>query len=120
MRMLSILAADLVVVVLFAILGRASHAEALSPAGIAETAWPFLVAAVIGSLLAQRWGGGSWWRQGLIVWPITVVLGVALRLLGGRTAALGFVVVTTVVLALLLFGWRWLARARLSSAPEPV
>lgn len=112
MRIYSVLGIDLVLTLIFTMIGRASHSEPLSLAGVAETAWPFLVAVVVGSLLA-RWDGGPWWRQGLIVWPVTVVLGVALRLAGGRTAAPGFVMVTAVVLALFLIGWRFFARKRL-------
>ena len=36
------LLADLVSVVVFCTIGRRSHAEGLTVAGIAETAWPFL------------------------------------------------------------------------------
>ncbi len=35
---------DLVLVLVFAIIGRASHGEALTPVGILVTGWPFLVA----------------------------------------------------------------------------
>ena len=102
------LALDLILVAVFTIIGRASHSEGLSLGGIWQTAWPFLIAAVIGSLAGSRLGGHSWWRQGLIVWVVTVVGGLILRLLGGQTAAPGFVAVTGVVLALFLIGWRFL------------
>lgn len=114
MRTVSSLAIDVVLVVVFATIGRASHAEELTLAGIATTAWPFLVAVVVGSLLGRRLGGGSWWRQGLVVWVVTVVGGVLLRLVGGATAAPGFVIVTSIVLAVFLIGWRGLARRRLA------
>lgn len=112
MRLLPVLGIDLAAALLFAVIGRASHAHELSPAGIAQTAWPFLVAALIGSLIAS-WRGGSWWLQGLTVWAITVVGGLILRVVGGAGAAPGFVIVTSLVLALFLIGWRWLARNRL-------
>ncbi len=97
---------DVAAAVLFAIVGRASHGSELSPAGVAQTAWPFVVAAVIGSLLAWRFGADRWWRQGAIAWAVTVAGGLGLRLLGGETAQLGFVIVTTLVLAVMLLGWR--------------
>lgn len=115
MKLLRDLAIDLVLVITFAAIGRASHAEDLSAGGIAQTAWPFLVAVVVGSLLGQRFAGSSWWRQGLVVWAVTVIGGLTLRLAAGQSAAAGFVVVTTLVLGLLLIGWRALARLRSSA-----
>ena len=114
MRTISTLALDAALVLVFAAIGRASHGEDLTPAGLAATAWPFLVAVLIGSALGRRLGGSSWWRQGAVVWLVTVVLGVALRVLGRATAAPSFVVVTAAMLGVLLLGWRRLARKRLA------
>lgn len=100
---------DVAAAIVFAIVGRASHGSELSFTGIAQTAWPFVVAAIIGSLLASRFGGDSWWRAGSIAWAVTVLGGIGLRLLGAETAQLPFVVVATVVLALLIIGWRAVA-----------
>ncbi|MCA0251368.1 MAG: DUF3054 domain-containing protein [Actinobacteria bacterium] len=102
---------DVAAALVFAIIGRASHGSELSLPGIAQTAWPFVVAALAGSLLASRFGGDSWWRAGLMAWVVTVGGGLGLRLLGGDTAQLPFVVVTAAVLGLLLLGWRALAAA---------
>lgn len=109
-RTLGTLAIDAVVVVVFAIIGRASHGEDLGPAGIAATAWPFLIAVVVGSLVAGRFGGDTWWRQGLIVWPVTAVGGMLLRIASGTSTAPAFIAVGSAFLALFLFGWRFLAR----------
>lgn len=98
---------DLGLVVLFSLIGRASHGSELSLTGVLTTAWPFLVSAAAGSVVA--WTGlrqRPWWLQGAVVWAITVVFGVVLRLRGGETAQPGFVIVTAVVLALFLIGWR--------------
>jgi hypothetical protein len=46
---------------------------------------------------------------GLPLWISTVVIGLLLRLATGHTAQLPFVVVTIVVLAAFLVGWRALA-----------
>ncbi len=100
---------DVAAALVFAIIGRASHGSELSPTGIWQTAWPFLVAAVAGSLLASRFGGGSWWLAGLIAWAVTALGGIGLRLLGGDTAQPAFVAVTAAVLAVLLLGWRAVA-----------
>lgn len=109
MRPYPVIAIDAALVLVFAVIGRASHGSELTFGGIAQTALPFLVAVVLGSLLGSRLGGGVWWRSGLITWAVTVVLGIALRLLGGETAQVAFVVVTAVVLALFLIGWRLIA-----------
>ena len=109
MRSVPSLLVDLVAVLAFAVIGRASHGSDLGLAGIAGTAWPFLVAVVIGSLLGDRLAPAPWWRSGLIVWVVTVALGIGLRLVGGESAAPGFVVVTTAVLGLFLLGWRAVA-----------
>jgi hypothetical protein len=108
----STLAIDAAVVMVFAAIGRASHGEDLSLGGIATTAWPFLVAVVVGSLLGSRLGGDQWWRQGLIVWLVTAVGGILLRVASGTSAAPGFIVVGASFLALFFFGWRFLARRR--------
>ena len=64
MRILGSLVLDIVLVAVFAVIGRASHAESLDLAGIATTAWPFAVSVALGSVvasLAQNW---PWWAAG--------------------------------------------------------
>ncbi len=112
MRILRALTYDIVLVFLFAAIGRVSHGEDLSRLG--ATAWPFLTATIVGSLVAS-WRQGSWWLQGLTVWVITVVGGIALRLISGGTAEPTFVLVATAVLALFLIGWRALLRKRIAA-----
>lgn len=102
-----LIALDLVCVLIFALLGRATHGEALSLLGIGVTAWPFVVACLIGWLIvAIRGADGLGIRSAVIVWLVTVSAGLGLRVSTGDTAAWPFVIVTTVVLALLLLGWR--------------
>ncbi|MDO5736131.1 MAG: DUF3054 domain-containing protein [Propionibacteriaceae bacterium] len=102
---------DLVFVVLFAVVGRASHAEGLTPAGIAQTGWPFLVACLAGwivvNLLADN-GYGP--RAALVIWLVTVLGGMGLRIVAGNTAEPAFVIVATLVLFSSFFGWRLVAR----------
>lgn len=96
---------DLVCVVIFALVGRASHGLDLT--GVLQTAWPFLVACVIGwaaVLLAKLKGFG--WREALIVWLVTLIGGMILRVVSGDTAAWAFVAVATLVLGLAFFSWR--------------
>lgn len=102
---------DLVLVVIFAIVGRASHGDSLDIAGIAQTAWPFLAACllawVVVSLLDDN-GYGP--RAALVVWLVTALAGLGLRIISGDTAQLAFVLVATLFLFCSLFGWRLVAR----------
>lgn len=107
---------DLVAVLVFAVVGRASHAEELTVAGIAQTAWPFLAAAVVAtgiySLIAAE---GAGFKAGLVVWLVTLLGGMALRLVTGTTAAVAFILVAAGILAAAFFGWRlvgWLLGRR--------
>lgn len=108
-------AIDAVAVVVFVAAGRSSHAEALSLAGLAETAWPFLGGALVGWLIAGLLTGGGWRsplapvRTGLVVWLSTVATGMLLRVVSGQGTAFAFIVVAAVVLGILLVGWRALA-----------
>lgn len=101
------LALDVVVVLAFAVAGRASHAEGLSVLGVGDTAWPFLVAMLMGWVLARLLGLAlRSLRAGLIIWPVTIAGGMVLRLLTGDGAAWSFVLVATGVLGAGLLGWR--------------
>lgn len=101
---------DVVLVFVFVVIGRRSHGERLALLGTAETWWPFLVGLTVGWLVTRAW------RRplgvvvpGLPLWISTVVIGLLLRLATGHTAQLPFVIVTIVVLAAFLVGWRALA-----------
>ena len=105
------LLADLVCVVAFCTIGRRSHAEGLTVAGIAETSWPFLAGTAVGWLAARAWRRPlSLTRTGVLVWVCTVAVGMVLRKLSGQGVAVSFVVVASLVTALLLLGWRGVAQ----------
>ncbi|MEO8908464.1 MAG: DUF3054 domain-containing protein [Microbacteriaceae bacterium] len=107
--------ADVAAVLLFVASGRSSHAEALSIVGLSVTAWPFLGGLLVGWLVAGVFVGGAWHhplavtRTGLVVWASTLVVGMLLRVVSGQGTAFAFVVVATVVLCVLLVGWRAVA-----------
>lgn len=112
------LALDLLVVVAFATTGRRSHAEGVTAAGVAVTAWPFAVGAGAGWVAARGWRAPtSVPRTGVPVWVAAVAGGMLLRRLTGEGTAASFVVVATVVLGVALLGWRAVAGRR--SAREP-
>ena len=98
--------ADAACVVLFTTVGRRNHSGALSAAGIAETAWPFLAGAAVGWLLARGWRRPTAITTGLTVWVCTVAVGMLLRRATSEGTALSFVVVATVTTGLLILGWR--------------
>lgn len=105
---------DAVLVVVFAAIGRATHdGDALGPfgSGLATTAWPFVAALLVGWLVTRAWRRPTAVvRTGLPVWAITVALGMVLRALSGQGVAVAFIIVATLTLALLLLGWRGIAR----------
>lgn len=111
-------ALDVVLVVAFAALGRASHAEDDPVLGVWGTAWPFLLGTALG-WWAVRWRSGRWPLQvgtGIPVWAGTLVVGMLVRVLTGAGTAVTFVLVAGCTLAVLLLGWRAVA-ARLTRRP---
>lgn len=102
-----LLVVDLLLVIVFAVLGRRSHAEGLDLAGIFDTATPFLVALLVFSCIAVLWREPHRiWPHGVITWIGTVALGLILRVLFGATAAVPFIIVATLVLGVFLLGRR--------------
>src|SRR6478752_2000270 len=98
--------ADIVGVLVFCAVGRRSHAEGLTAAGVAETAWPFLVGTAAGWLLIRGWRRPTAISPtGRVVWVSTVVIGMLLRKATSAGVAVSFVVVAAVVTAVLLLGW---------------
>ncbi len=100
------LLADAGCVVAFVALGRASHTEGLDPVGLAATAAPFLVGLGVGWVVARAWRRPDAVATGAVVWAVTVGAGLVVRWALGGGVAPSFVVVTALVLAALLVGWR--------------
>ncbi|MFX0539723.1 DUF3054 domain-containing protein [Ornithinimicrobium sp. Y1847] len=102
---------DLLVVLLFAAAGRASHELSGDVLGVLQTAWPFLVGLAVGWLAVLRQPGDRrrWWLNGIVIWSCSLVIGMLLRLATGEGTALPFVLVAAGTLALGLIGWRAVA-----------
>ncbi len=96
--------ADTVLVLTFILIGRASHDEGI--AGTVVTFLPFFAALQVGWLIRSGHPATRIRWSGLIIWATTVVLGLLLRAATGDGVAIGFIVVTTITLALFLLGWR--------------
>lgn len=106
-RVASALAADLLLVLVFTLIGRRSHGEANEVAGLLGTFWPFAVGVVLGWAAARAWRSPlGVWPSGVVVWAVTVALGMLLRIASGQGVQWSFVIVTTVVLGAFLLGWR--------------
>jgi Protein of unknown function (DUF3054) len=98
---------DIVCVLVFCTIGRRSHAEGLTVTGIAETAWPFLTGTGVGWLLARGWRRPTAVvPTGVVVWLSTIIVGMLLRKVSSQGVAPSFIVVASLVTALLLLGWR--------------
>lgn len=111
---------DAVLVVVFAAVGRATHAEASGLGGIVGTATPFLLG-MAGGWALVRWRGKAWPLRvgpGITVWAATLLLGMALRWVAGTGIAASFVVVAGLVLAVFLVGWRALVPVLAARAPR--
>jgi FtsH-binding integral membrane protein len=98
---------DVCCVLVFVAIGRASHAKGETLGGIASTAWPFLCGLAAGWVLSRAWRRPLALRPaGVIIWLLTVALGMALRVVSGQGTAAAFVVVALAFLGLFLLGWR--------------
>jgi peptidoglycan/LPS O-acetylase OafA/YrhL len=104
---------DLVLVGVFAVVGRLSHYGTLTPGGWWTTAWPFLVGTLVawaGLVLTRRPPAAV--GSGIVVWAGALVVGMMLRQSSGQGTATAFVVVATLVLGALLVLPRVGARVR--------
>ncbi len=98
---------DVVAVVFFVVVGRAEHDSGNTFEGFARTAAPFLVGLGVGWLVARAWRRPTSVFAGLVIWPITVLVGMMVRRWGfDEGTATSFVIVTTAFLGMCLVGWR--------------
>jgi hypothetical protein len=105
------IAADALVVVVFATVGRASHDEPVDLAGVWHVAWPFGlgVAAALG-LAAYRGDDPRTIKVGVRVWLAALVVGMVGRRLTDAGTAPSFVLVAALVLGALFLSWRLFAK----------
>ena len=96
---------------LFVAVGRRNHDESTGVSGIVEVALPFLIALVCSWVVSRAWRKPDATKNGVVIWLVTVVLGLLLRnLIFDRGTATPFVIVATVVLGVLLVGRRLIMR----------
>lgn len=109
---------DALSVVVFVVIGRASHHHGETAEGIASTLWPFATGGAVGwTVLGVRGlrqppgrpaSAGSI-GSGVAVCVSTVAVGMVLRVVAGQGTAASFVVVATAFLGACMLGWRALA-----------
>ncbi|QWT22999.1 DUF3054 domain-containing protein [Subtercola sp. PAMC28395] len=104
-------ALDVVLLLVFVLIGRNSHDEGFNVLGALNTWWPFLLGLAVG------WAATRAWRYpfevvlpGIPIWLFTVAVGMLFRTLTGQGVAVSFVIVTLIVTGVFLLGWRLLAR----------
>ncbi|ONM46590.1 DUF3054 domain-containing protein [Nocardia donostiensis] len=120
MKKIAPIAVDLLLVVVFCMIGRRSHEEAVL-AGLLYTVWPFAAGLALGWVIAivldRRRGGDApfdgtrLWPTGVVIWVTTVIAGMLLRVVSGQGTAFSFFLVAGAVLAFFLLGWRTAIRA---------
>ncbi|MET4620106.1 hypothetical protein ABIE18_001546 [Arthrobacter sp. 2762] len=100
-------AADLVLILVFAAIGRDAHARGDIITGAFVTAWPFLAGAGVAWLVARVWRAPyALWPSGICVWIGAVGIGMLLRAVTGQTVVLPFVIVALISLGVFLLGFR--------------
>ncbi|SMX69688.1 Protein of unknown function (DUF3054) [Brevibacterium iodinum ATCC 49514] len=116
---------DLILVVLFTIVGHYTHSHSFDPQGLMTTAWPFVAALVIAWLLTAVWDRPiAPLATGTGVWAITVLLGLVLRGIVGQgedpgNVAVTFMIVATSLNLITLVGWRLIATAVSGGSGRP-
>jgi Protein of unknown function (DUF3054) len=101
---------DVVLVLVFVLIGRVSHGEGLGISGIFVTLWPFLVGLVVGHIVTRGWRHPFrvFWN-GIGIWIVTVAIGMLLRVASNQGIEVSFVIVAAAVLGVFLLGWRAIA-----------
>jgi len=105
-----VLLVDLVLIVVFAAIGRRSHEESGAIVGVLSTAAPFLIGYTVSALATRLDRAPMSIARGVIAWAPGIALGMVLRrLVFDRGTASSFVMVAFIATAVLLLGWRVIA-----------
>jgi hypothetical protein len=101
--------ADVLAVLVFAAVGRDSHAEVVDALGMLTTAAPFLLGLVLGWLVVRAWHAPLRLPVGVAVWTGVVIVGLGVRVAFTHRLPLTFVLIAAASLAIFLLGWRAVA-----------
>lgn len=108
---------DVAAVLLFVLIGRASHHHGETPLGVLSTVWPFAAGIAVGWVVVARRPPTSL-LTGAMVCAATVGVGMALRVAAGQGTAPAFIAVSLGFLGAGMVGGRavlGVARRRSSS-----
>lgn len=113
------MAIDLLVVLVFVVVGRRTHQEAETLAGVMETAAPFVAAVATGWVATRAWRRPAASSTGYGVVVATLVVGMALRaLVFSEGIAATFVLVAAVFLSAGFLGWRLAVQSIAARRPQ--
>ena len=102
---------DILSVLLFVVVGRRNHKESTDLSGVVEVVMPFLIGLVSSWLVSRAWRSPQSLSIGVVIWLITIVLGLTLRnFLFDRGTATSFIIVATLALGTLIVGRRLIFR----------
>ncbi|APT93389.1 membrane protein [Corynebacterium phocae] len=103
---------DIVALAIFALLARAAHPP-FTFQGVLDAFWPWAVGALVGWAIISFGKPRTLFKEGLLVWPCAVVVGMGLwAAVNGNLPHISFLIVASVMSAVLMFGWRALATWR--------
>ncbi|HEU5419856.1 MAG TPA: DUF3054 domain-containing protein [Streptosporangiaceae bacterium] len=102
---------DVCSVLAFVAIGRHTHQDGDSLAGLWHTAWPFLAGLAIGLAASRAWRRPlALVPAGLGAWLGAAGAGMAIRVLAGQGTAAAFIAVALGSLAVFVLGWRVVVR----------
>lgn len=109
---------DVALVVTFVLIGTRNHDTNTGADGVFGVAAPFLLGLVAGWLVSQAWKSPTEVKKGILIWVVTIVVGMVLRHFAWAEGTAGaFVVVATVFNAFTLVGWRVVRENRRTKRP---
>ncbi|GAB16998.1 hypothetical protein GOEFS_018_00310 [Gordonia effusa NBRC 100432] len=110
--------ADLIAVTVFMAIGRVNHHHGFDPLSFLQSWWPFAVGAAAGWSICYLYShvrSSEMLRSdfhpermptGIVVWIVTVAVGMMLRWILHQGTEVSFIIVATCALGLFLLGWR--------------
>jgi hypothetical protein len=102
---------DICSVLAFVAIGRHTHHDGHSLAGLWTTAYPFLAGLAAGLFAARAWRRpAALVPTGACAWLGAAAAGMLIRVLVGQGTAAAFIVVAVAFLGLFVLGWRVVAR----------
>jgi Protein of unknown function (DUF3054) len=110
---------DVLVLVVFVVVGRRSHDEGSGLESFFRVWWPFALGLVVGTVATRLWKHPFEWRRVIGTSLVTVAVGVLLRIaVQERDFKVSFVIVATIFIGGAMLGWRalvkYLARRKLN------